>query len=113
MNPLTLAAIGEPNRFRIFELLREGPQPVNEIGGRLGLRQSQVSQHLKVLKDIGLVDVEPHAQQRVYGLRAQPLKQIHAWLDRYRAIWEERFVQLDEFVEELQSRPTLDSVSKK
>jgi DNA-binding transcriptional ArsR family regulator len=113
MNPLTLAAIGEPNRFRIFELLREGPQPVNEIGDRLGLRQSQVSQHLKVLKDIGLVDVEPHAQQRVYCLRAQPLKQIHAWLDRYRAIWEERFEQLDEFVEDLQWRSTSDSDTKK
>ncbi len=108
-----LAAIGEPNRFRIFELLREGPQPVNEIGGRLGLRQSHVSQHLKVLKDIGLVSVEPHAQQRVYGLRAQPLQQIHAWLDRYRAIWDERFEQLDELVEERKQCPASDAVSKK
>jgi DNA-binding transcriptional ArsR family regulator len=113
MNPLTLAAIGEPNRFRIFELLREGPRSVNEIGGRLGLRQSQVSQHLKVLKGIGLVGVEPHAQQRVYVLRAQPLRQIHAWLDRYRAIWEERFEQMDELVEELKQVPTSDSVRKK
>ena len=96
-----LAALGEPNRFRIVELLRTGPRAVNEIGGRLRLRQSQVSQHLKVLKEVGLVAVEPRAQQRLYGLRAQSLKQLHTWLDRYRRIWEERFEQLDELVEEL------------
>jgi DNA-binding transcriptional ArsR family regulator len=62
---------------------------VNDIGGRLKLRQSQVSQHLKVLKDVGLVDAEPRAQQRLYALRAQPLKQLHDWLDQYRRIWED------------------------
>ena len=101
MNPETLAALGEPNRLRIVELLRAGPRPVNDIYGRLGLRQSQASQHLKVLKDAGLVEMEPRAQQRFYRLRAERLKQIHEWLDRYRHIWEERFEQLDEIVEEL------------
>ena len=101
MNAETLAALGEPNRLRIVELLRAGPRPVNDIRGRLGLRQSQVSQHLKVLKDVGLVEIEPRAQQRFYRLRARPLKQLHKWLERYRHIWEERFEQLDELVEEL------------
>jgi len=101
MNFETLAALGEPNRLRIVELLRAGPRPVDEIRGRLGLRQSQVSQHLKVLKDVGLVDVEPRAQQRFYRLRGQQLKQLHRWLDRYRHIWEARFEQLDEIVEDL------------
>src|ERR1700739_5044826 len=94
MNPETLAALGEPNRLRIIELLRAGPRPVNAIRGRLGLRQSQASQHLKVLKDAGLVEMEPRAQQRFYRLRAQPLKQLHNWPDRYRHIWEEGFEQL-------------------
>ena len=101
MNAETLAALGEPNRLRIVELLRAGPRPVNDIRGRLGLRQSQVSQHLKVLKDVGLVEIEPRAQQRFYRLRARPLKQLHKWLERYRHIWEERFEQLDELIEEL------------
>jgi DNA-binding transcriptional ArsR family regulator len=101
MSPEMFAALGERNRFRIVELLRSGPRPVNDIRGRLGLRQSQVSQHLKVLKDVGLVQVEPRAQQRLYGLRPRSLKQFHTWLDRYRRIWEERFEQLDELVEEL------------
>src|ERR1700759_1446671 len=101
MNAETLAALGEPNRLRIVELLRAGPRPVNDIQDRLGLRQSQVSQHLKGLRDAGLVDMEARAQQRFYRLRARPLKQLHKWLDRYRHIWEERFEQLDEIVEEL------------
>src|ERR1700675_2533816 len=101
MNPETLAALGEPHRLRIIELLCAGPRPVNDIHVRLKLRQSQASQHLKVLKDVGLVEMEPRAQQRFYRLRAEPLKQLHSWLDRYRHIFEERFAALDEIVEDL------------
>ena len=108
MNFETLAALGEPNRLRIVELLRAGPRPVNDIRGRLGLRQSQVSQHLKVLKNVGLVEIEPRAQQRFYKLRAKPLQQLHKWLDRYRHVWEGRFEQLDEIVEELKQREKSD-----
>jgi DNA-binding transcriptional ArsR family regulator len=104
MNPETLAALGEPNRLRILELLRAGPSSVNDIHVRLKLRQSQASQHLKVLRDVGLVEMEPRAQQRLYSLRAEPLKQLHDWLDRYRHIWEERFEALDEIVEELKQK---------
>ena len=112
MNPQTLAALGEPNRLRIIELLRAGPRSVNEIHGRLKLRQSQASQHLKVLKDVGLVAMEPRAQQRLYRLRAQPLKELHRWLDRYRHIWEDRFDQLDELVEELKREEKPDASGK-
>lgn len=85
---------------------------MNDIGGRLKLRQSLVSQHLKVLKEVGLVEVEPRAQQRLYALRAQPLKRLHDWLDRYRGIWEERFEQLDDFVEELKRKEKGDAADK-
>ena len=112
MNYETLAALGEPNRLRIVELLRVGPRPVNDIRGRLGLRQSQVSQHLKVLRDVGLVEMEPRAQQRFYRLRAPPLRQLHKWLDRYRHIWEERFEQLDDIVEELKQKEKSDAARK-
>jgi DNA-binding transcriptional ArsR family regulator len=112
MNYETLAALGEPNRLRIVELLRAGPRPVNDIMGRLGLRQSQVSQHLKVLKEVGLVEMEPRAQQRFYRLRARPLKQLHTWLDRYRHIWDERFDQLDEIVEELKKKEKADAADR-
>jgi DNA-binding transcriptional ArsR family regulator len=112
MNPETLAALGEPNRLRIVELLRSGPRPVGDIHGSLGLRQSQASQHLKVLKDVGLVEMEPRAQQRFYRLRAEPLKQLHEWLERYRRIWEERFEQLDTIVDELKRKEQSDAAGE-
>ena len=85
---------------------------MNDIRVRLRLRQSQASQHLKVLKDVGLVEMEPRAQQRLYSLRAEPLKQLHDWLDRYRHIWEERFEALDEIVEELKQKGRSDEQAK-
>ncbi|MEW5847556.1 MAG: metalloregulator ArsR/SmtB family transcription factor [Myxococcota bacterium] len=97
----TFAALAEPNRFRIVELLLSGARPVGEIGDQLNIRQPQVSKHLKVLKEAGLVDMQPHAQQRVYELRPAPIRELHAWTERYRQLWEERFTQMDEVLEEL------------
>jgi DNA-binding transcriptional ArsR family regulator len=100
----TLAALAEPNRFRIVELLRTGPRPVNDIGARLGLNQPQVSKHLRVLKEAGVVGVEARAQQRLYELRAQPLRELHEWLERYRRIWDTRFDELDQLIDELKEK---------
>ncbi len=104
----TFAALAEPNRYRIVELLRSGPRAVNDIGDRLHLNQPQVSKHLRVLKEAGLVDVQPRAQQRVYELRPEPLRRLHGWLERYRRIWEVGFEQLDELVEELKEKEKTD-----
>ena len=100
----TFAALAEPNRFRIVELLRSGPRAVNDIGERLHLNQPQVSKHLRVLKAAGLVDMEPRAQQRLYVLRGKPLRQLHDWLGRYRQIWDARFAELDQLIEELKEK---------
>jgi len=100
----TFAALAEPTRFRIVELLRAGPRCVNEIGERLQLNQPQVSKHLRVLKKAGLLDVEPRAQQRLYELRSVPLRQIHEWVERYRGVWDERFDQLDDVIDELKRK---------
>lgn len=96
----TLAALGEPNRFQIMELLREGPRSVNEIASRLTLSQPGASKHLGVLKRARLVEVRARGQQRLYSLRGEPLEQVHAWLESYRQLWDARFVQLDSLVEE-------------
>lgn len=100
----TFAVLAEPNRFRIVELLRSGPRAVNEIGERLRLRQPQVSKHLKLLKTAGFVEVQPRAQQRLYALRPEPLREIHDWLERYRDLWDSRFEQLDELLAELKQK---------
>jgi DNA-binding transcriptional ArsR family regulator len=97
----TFTALAEPNRLRILELLREGPRSVGAIGDALRLNQPQVSKHLRVLKDARLVEVESRAQQRLYALRPEPLRELNAWLERYREIWDERMDRLDALVEEL------------
>jgi len=98
----TLTALAEPHRFEIVELLRDGPRPVGEIVDRLGLHQPQVSKHLRVLSDAGLVEVHPAAQQRIYKLRPQPLHELDTWLESYRRLWDERFDRLDDLLTESQ-----------
>lgn len=97
----TFTALAEPNRLRIVELLHAGPLAVGAIGETLRLNQPQVSKHLRVLKEARLVDVKPMAQQRLYELRPEPLREMRDWLDRYRDLWDARFEQLDQLIEEL------------
>jgi DNA-binding transcriptional ArsR family regulator len=100
----TLQALAEPNRFQIVELLREGPRPVGDMVHRLGLRQPQVSKHLRVLSDAGLVDVRVDAQRRIYTLRAAPLKELEVWIEKYRRVWEGNFQRLDGVLAELKAK---------
>ena len=95
----TLTALAEPNRLRIVELLRTGPRPVGEIGSRLRLQQPQVSKHLRVLKDAGLVEMKPVAQQRLYELRPEPLRALETWLEKFREVMDARFDRLDAYLE--------------
>ena len=97
----TFAALAEPNRYRIIETLRRGPKSVNELTERLGLNQPLVSKHLRILRDAGLVRVTPQAQLRLYSLDAASFQRLHAWLERYRQLWDERLDQLDALVQEL------------
>lgn len=89
-------ALAEPRRLAILELLREGEKPVGELVERLGASQPVVSKHLRVLKEAGLVDVRPDAQQRFYRIRTTPLAELDDWLAPYRALWEERLDRLEE-----------------
>ena len=100
----TLKALGEPNRFHIVELLRDGPRPVGEMVDRLHLRQPQVSKHLRVLSDAGLVDVRVDAQRRIYALRPAPLQELEVWVERYRRLWETNFLRLDALLNHLQTK---------
>jgi DNA-binding transcriptional ArsR family regulator len=94
------AALAEPHRRRILDLLREGERPVGELVGRLGLSQPGVSKHLRVLREAGLVAVRPHGRERRYALRAEPLAEVDAWLAPYRAHWSARLDALERHLEE-------------
>ena len=99
----TLRALAEPSRFQIVELLLNGPRPVGDVVDHLDLSQPQVSKHLRILSDAGLVDVRIDAQRRIYALRPEPLQELDVWLDRYRQLWEHNFRRLDSLLEQLQS----------
>lgn len=100
----TLSALAEPNRLHIVELLHDEPLSVGELVARLGLRQPQVSKHLRVLSEAGLVEAHPDAQRRIYTLRPEPFKELDAWLASYRLLWDERLDRLDEFLRGLQQK---------
>jgi DNA-binding transcriptional ArsR family regulator len=104
MNSHTLSALAEPNRLRIVEYLREGPRSVGDISHQLVIRQPQVSKHLRVLSEAGIVEVRPVAQLRVYQLRAQPFQELDGWLGTFRQLWEDRLDVLDEYLQELKAR---------
>jgi DNA-binding transcriptional ArsR family regulator len=94
-------AVAEPQRRQILDLLVAGELPVNDLVVLLGLTQPQVSKHLKVLREVGLVHVRDEGRQRLYRLNGRSLKPIHDWVSNYREAWEERFQALDQLLEEL------------
>jgi uncharacterized protein YndB with AHSA1/START domain/DNA-binding transcriptional ArsR family regulator len=79
-----LAALAEPNRLRIIELLAAAPRPVGEIADALGLRQPQATKHLQLLERAGLVHAHPLGRRRVYSLRRAPFGDLADWAARLR-----------------------------
>jgi DNA-binding transcriptional ArsR family regulator len=94
------AALADPSRRKILDLLRGGELPVSDLVAPLGLSQPGVSKHLKVLRRAGLVDVRPDGKQRLYRLRAAPLAEVDAWLEPYRVHWDGRLDALERHLEE-------------
>ena len=94
-------AVAEPRRRQILDVLIGGERPVNDLVATLGLGQPQVSKHLKVLREVGLVDVRDDGRFRVYRLNGQALKPIHDWVSNYERTWRERFDALDVVLDEL------------
>lgn len=94
-------AVAEPRRRQILDLLSGGERPVNELVTRLGLGQPQVSKHLRVLREVGLVDVRDEGRQRMYRLNGQSLKPIHDWVRNYERTWNERYEIMDELLVQL------------
>ena len=94
-------AVAEPRRREILDLLAGGERPVNDLVELLGVAQPQVSKHLRVLREVGLVDVRDHGRQRLYRLNGEPLKPIHDWVKNYERLWNERLDAMDELLDEL------------
>ena len=97
-------ALAEPRRREIIDALAEGEQPVNDLVRLLAIPQPQVSKHLRVLREVGAVDVRDEGRQRLYRLNGQALKPIHDWVSNYEQLWSDRFEQLDVVLEDLKQK---------
>jgi DNA-binding transcriptional ArsR family regulator len=98
-------AVAEPRRRAILDVLAGGGErPVNELVRVLGLAQPQVSKHLRVLREVGAVDVRDEGRRRLYRLNGSALKPIHDWVKDYERTWSERFEQLDVVLEDLKQK---------
>jgi DNA-binding transcriptional ArsR family regulator len=97
-------AVAEPRRRQILDLLAGGERSVNDIVVAVGLAQPQVSKHLRVLREVGVVDVRVDGRQRLYRLNGPALKPIFDWVKEYERTWTERFERLDVVLEELRQR---------
>src|SRR5229473_1415875 len=96
-------AVAEPRRRQILDVLAGGERPVNDLVRLLGLAQPQVSKHLRVLREVGLVDVRDEGRQRMYRLNGHALKPIHDWVKNYEQSWSQRFDRLDVVLDELKA----------
>jgi DNA-binding transcriptional ArsR family regulator len=97
-------AVAEPRRRQILDLLADGERPVNDLVRSVGLPQPQVSKHLRVLREVGAVDVRDEGRRRLYRLNGHALKPIHDWVQGYERLWSERFEQMDEVLEDLKRK---------
>lgn len=97
-------AIAEPRRRHILDLLADGEKSVNDIVVELPVSQPQVSKHLKVLKDVGLVESRTEGRKRLYRIDALALKPVHDWVKEYERLWNERLDRLDDYLQEIQGK---------
>ncbi|RZQ59488.1 ArsR/SmtB family transcription factor [Amycolatopsis suaedae] len=97
-------AVAEPRRRQIIDALAGGERSVNELVAELDLAQPLVSKHLRVLREVGLVEVREEGRQRMYRLNGSPLKSIYDWVRPFEHTWATRFERLDAVLEELKEQ---------
>ena len=96
------AALANPTRREVLRLLLErGEQPVQRLADHFEMRRPSLSEHLRVLKEAGLVTEQPVGRQRFYALRPEPLQQVADWLDPYERFWRARLADLREVLDGL------------
>src|SRR5512146_1996512 len=91
--------LADPTRRRVIEALRSGERAVNDVVAAVGIHQSGVSRHLRILQEAGFVRVRPQGAQRFYSLQPEPFRELEAWLSRYRSLWESRLDRLEQVLE--------------
>jgi len=101
MHNYAFQALADPTRRRVVDALRDGERQVNDLIEAVGIHQSGVSRHLRILHEAGFVAVRPDGQRRLYSLKPERFRELDNWLAQYRNLWEER---LDRFGAALEAR---------
>jgi DNA-binding transcriptional ArsR family regulator len=101
-------AVAEPRRRQILDLLGVTERPVGDLVASTGLAQPQVSKHLRVLREVGVVRVREDGRRRLYRVNAEALRPIHDWVRSYEQLWSERFDELDTVLDELRKKEAED-----
>jgi DNA-binding transcriptional ArsR family regulator len=96
-------AVAEPRRRELLDALALGERAVGDLVTETGWDQPQVSKHLRVLREVGLVAVREDGRRRVYSVNGSALRPIHDWVGRYERMWNERFEALDDVLEDMKS----------
>ncbi|GAA4236377.1 metalloregulator ArsR/SmtB family transcription factor [Actinomadura meridiana] len=94
------AALASPVRRELTALLLDGPRPVNDLASHFTMSRPSVSEHLKVLRDAGLVSEQRNGRQRIYQLEAAPLRELSEWLHPYERFWLEKLANLRTLLDE-------------
>jgi DNA-binding transcriptional ArsR family regulator len=97
-------AVAEPRRRQILDVLASGERRVSDLVGLLAIPQPQVSKHLRVLREVGLVRVREDGRERIYRLDGRALQPIHDWVSNYERMWSDRFDALDEVLEKMRTK---------
>ena len=97
-------AIAEVRRREILDALMAGEKTVGTIVADLSMSQPQVSKHLRVLSEVGLVTCRAQGRHRLYRLEPARLRPLHEWLTRYERLWNERLDRMDDYLKELQKK---------
>ncbi|MFD8492977.1 ArsR/SmtB family transcription factor [Amycolatopsis sp. NPDC059657] len=93
-------ALASPVRREVLRLLLDGPKPVGELAGHFDMRRPSLSEHLKVLRDAGLVRERKEGRHRFYSLEPEPLHGLTEWLTPYERFWREKLANLRDLLDE-------------
>jgi DNA-binding transcriptional ArsR family regulator len=104
-------AVAEPRRRQILDLLAAAELPVNDLVTALGVAQPVVSKHLRVLREVGLVEARDVGRQRLYRVKADPLRAIYEWVRTYEETWSGRFERMDAVLAELKEQEQGDGIN--
>jgi len=105
-------AVAEPRRRQLLDALADAERPVNDLVALTGMGQPQVSKHLRVLREVDLVDVREQGRQRLYRINGAALKPVHDWVAAFEQTWNDRFEAMDVVLDELKRKEAEDGNGK-